>query len=223
MESNTHTYTNNPALLALKQQALKEADDLLNASDWTVKKEKDGLKQLDRSQKWHDLSVRGCEAEIVGRGNDVFRFQTEPELIIAGFSSQGKNCQEARVMEYVDQDCVVLREIMKPPFPVTARELVAIKCRKDLGNGQVLTVVKSIDYEGCPEEDKYIRALCHFMVYHMTEKGDGKMYVRSCGSMDPRGSIPDFLKAKMGKEHYKRVKMLGSILQHLREKNLLSQ
>mmetsp|Transcript_51627 Transcript_51627/g.59035 ORF Transcript_51627/g.59035 Transcript_51627/m.59035 type:complete len:171 (-) Transcript_51627:241-753(-) len=154
MESNGKAYTNNPTLLAIKEQALKEADELLNGSEWTIKKEKDGLKQLDRNQTWQDEKVRGCEAEICGNFHDIVRFQTEPELLAAGYKVQGRHCLEARVLEYVDRECLVLFELMKPPFPVSKRELVTIRCWKDLGDGQKVSIVKSINYEGCPQSEK---------------------------------------------------------------------
>mmetsp|Transcript_57105 Transcript_57105/g.65119 ORF Transcript_57105/g.65119 Transcript_57105/m.65119 type:complete len:224 (-) Transcript_57105:200-871(-) len=222
MESTSKTYTHNPTLLAIKEQALKEADELLNGSSWRVKKEKNGLKQQVRNQNWSDLKVRGCEAEICGDFNDVYRFLTEPELFISGYKSVGKTCEEGKVLEYVDKDCVVIYELHKPPFPVSKREVVTIRCFKDLGNGQKLSIVKSIDYEACPESDTTVRSFCHFLVYHIEEKSDGKMYIRSCGSTDPKGSIPDFLKNMAEKEHYERVKLLEKILKHLKEENLLS-
>mmetsp|Transcript_4705 Transcript_4705/g.5315 ORF Transcript_4705/g.5315 Transcript_4705/m.5315 type:complete len:222 (+) Transcript_4705:73-738(+) len=221
MESAGKSYTHNEQLLLLKEQFLKEAEDLFNGSNWTAKKEKDGVKWLDRDEKWNDRPVKGCEGEIGISWANLTALITDPEVIVANAKVQGRKVQETRVVEHVDEQCIVLYELHKPPFPVSKREIITLRCLKELDDGRKLSITKSIPYSTIPE-DKYVRAECHFNCFLVEDLGNGSSKIRSCGYFDPRGSIPEVLKKKADEDHYRRVKIIGDSLGQLKKNGTLA-
>ena len=85
---------------------------------------------------------------------------------------------------------VVLRHV-KSPFPISNREVVAIRHTRTLEDGALMLLGSSINAKGVPETPGFVRANAIVAAWHVSAlpEGQGCLAIR-LGQVDPRGAIP---------------------------------
>jgi len=105
-----------------------------------------------------------------------------------------KDLISSEIIEKVSHDLCVVRQRFSVPFPVTNREIVAIRCRKRYPDGRFISFGKSINHRSCTSTGQFVRATAVACVFcePLNEKRD-KVRITKIVRIDPKGMIPAFV------------------------------
>lgn len=177
----------------LAAEALEEATALHNSPDWSRISFRDaavGLYQLDDPSS--PLKVVKIEADFPASPKEMWDFlcnddlshrqQWEPEL------------QELRQVEVIDETMDVVFQAYSAPYPITSRSFVALRAKKKLPDGTLLSYGKSINHADCPYNPAFVRGTATSAVYVTPKAGkDYACTVTRIVKIDPKGAIPKWV------------------------------
>jgi len=103
-----------------------------------------------------------------------------------------KDCSHYEVVREIIPDIVVTRARYTAPFPVTAREIVAIRVRRKLPDGGYLSYGKSINLDECLTDSSHVRAALHLIgAFCRPIPGEpNRCILTRIAQLDPKGNIP---------------------------------
>jgi START domain len=122
--------------------------------------------------------------------DEIFSFVTDPKNITV----INPNCIENKVLDN-SEGCKLVYWRMKLIWPIDDRELVALSQVKKNGN-QYHIVMRSINHDH-PTQNDVVRAVCHLSSIFLEKIDDKNVRVVYMADINPKGDIPEMVKAKI--------------------------
>ncbi len=158
-----------------------------SGGDWTLKKDKDGIKIYTRSVADSQLkeykAITLVKTDINSAKTLILDFASYPEW--------QHNCSTAKLVKKSSDHELYSYVITDAPWPVSDREVVV---RTDISeqNGVITMKMTAIDdLVGKSKSMVRIPAMTGF--WQLTDKGNGTVEIMQQVHADPGGSIPDWL------------------------------
>lgn len=102
------------------------------------------------------------------------------------------NCEEAHLIERVDDVTVIARYISETPWPFNDRDIVLRMTRKNKSDGGVLFEIENAP-GAYPENEDYVRIPNAGGIWEITPLGDNRCEVNYEFYADPAGNVPNWL------------------------------
>jgi len=115
---------------------------------------------------------------------------------------------EVRVLKEVTEDIQVISRHVQSPFPISNREVVALRySKKNPVDGSAVIIGSSINLRGMPETSGFVRANAIVAAWSIVPLDESRTRVSRLAQIDPRGQIPaaitNTFKLKLGQSFLK--------------------
>eukprot|EP01105_Mastigella_eilhardi_P007631 TRINITY_DN1914_c0_g1_i2.p1 TRINITY_DN1914_c0_g1~~TRINITY_DN1914_c0_g1_i2.p1 ORF type:complete len:279 (-),score=72.76 TRINITY_DN1914_c0_g1_i2:96-932(-) len=98
-----------------------------------------------------------------------------------------------QVLKEFTPDTKIIRAVADLPFPLSGRELVSLIHRERDEDGTITFCGCSVNYDGCPVNGKYVRAITLLAFAELTPVGEGKTRITGIAHADPKCWVPAWL------------------------------
>mmetsp|Transcript_3992 Transcript_3992/g.4414 ORF Transcript_3992/g.4414 Transcript_3992/m.4414 type:complete len:223 (-) Transcript_3992:750-1418(-) len=213
------TYTRSEKYLAMKDQILREAEEIFAEAKWKIKKTKDGFTTRKSDNEFLGQRLRGCVGKVDLDLDILIKLVFDPWAMEAAANVDEETILETKLLESVDEDCCIIYQLMKAPFPMSNRSATWIVAKKDLGGGKILINSQTLEHSATPKNDKVIASEMLSDAFLLDTDQDG-LQVQYAGFYNPKGSIPGFVKDMIGTELYERLPILEKTYQKLLKKGI---
>jgi len=194
--------------LKVIDKAFKDLLDLDNAPDWTPLAYQDaGLGDLNDIK----LFDRVVPNSTVSFGKSTATIPLAPKALFEKFwafnfewiKTFDIDMKEIAKLLEVNSEVMLVRTRATAPFPVTPREFVLVRGRKEQ-DGALYIFTTSVNYAGSEVDAAYVRGVipANGYIFRPVEGDPNKTNLSRVTSIDPKGAIPlwviDMVKTKSG-------------------------
>lgn len=162
---------------------------LLNAQEWKLKKEEDGIKVYTRLVAGSKIEEVRCTAEVKARLSAFTAMLKD----VKGYPEWAYNCVESKLIEIISDTSQIYYSRTDLPWPASDRDLVF---RSSLKQDPKTLIIKTRSYsvhEKAEEKDGVVRVKKGNTSWTLTPKPGGIIQVDYFVSVDPGGSVPAWL------------------------------